>query len=298
MLSFVLLVSALLGSYSTAQSSSAEITVTEEVARQHLLNYVAPVYPPIAKAAHVIGEVRLAITIDRKGRVSKAETLSGPAMLEAASIDAVKQWTFTSFDSPGPVKTEISVKFELPSPEGTPTKAQQQAEQEYFPLSDKCSNALRSGDHSGALNFCKQALEKAVAGGEFTDSDKLGITNAHQAYGHALLDAGKLQEALAEENTAVDEAKRCLTNTDQEYGMPFFWRAMVEAQIGTPDKALADMEIAEDSQRRAIKNLPDMKKIYSGYLASMLKRHASWLDQLGRHSEADKLRAEAASLQI
>jgi hypothetical protein len=139
-------------------------------------------------------------------------------------------------------------------------------------------------------------LGKAVAGGEFTDSDKLGITNAHQAYGHALLDAGKLQEALSEENAAVDEAKKCLTNTDQEYGMPFFWRAMVEAQMRLPDQALADMDIAEDSQRRAIKSLPDMKKMYSGYLASMLRRHAAWLDQLGRHAEAEKLRVEAASL--
>jgi TonB family protein len=116
MLSLVFLVSVLLGSNFPVQDTSTATSVSEDVARQHLLNYVDPVYPPIAKAAHITGEVLLSVTIDSRGHVFKAETLSGPAMLMAASIDAVKQWTFSPFDSTGPIKTEISIKFEIPSP--------------------------------------------------------------------------------------------------------------------------------------------------------------------------------------
>jgi lipopolysaccharide biosynthesis regulator YciM len=78
--------------------------------------------------------------------------------------------------------------------------------------------------------------------------------------------------------------------------MPFCWRAIVEARLGQVDAALADFNIAEETHRKAIHHLPEMKKNYSAYLASILKQHAALLDQLGRPADAEKLRAEAAAL--
>lgn len=69
-----------------------------------------------------------------------------------------------------------------------------------------------------------------------------------------------------------------------------------DAWLGQDDAALADFTIAEETHRRAIMNLPGMKKMYSKYLAEILKIHAALLDRMGRISEAAKLRAEAVSL--
>jgi hypothetical protein len=71
---------------------------------------------------------------------------------------------------------------------------------------------------------------------------------------------------------------------------------MAEARLGQADATFADLQIAEETHRRAIANLPDMKKPYSQTLASILRTHANFLDQVGRTEEAAKLRAEADSL--
>jgi tetratricopeptide (TPR) repeat protein len=108
--------------------------------------------------------------------------------------------------------------------------------------------------------------------------------------------AGRAQEALDQENLAIAEAKKCLTDKDEEYATPFVWRAIVEANLGQGDPALADFQTAEETYRRAIAHLPDMKKIYGQNLASTLKTHATLLDMMGRPADAEKLRAEAAAL--
>jgi hypothetical protein len=71
---------------------------------------------------------------------------------------------------------------------------------------------------------------------------------------------------------------------------------MAEARLGQADATFADLQIAEETHRKAIKNLPEMKKSYGQTLASILRTHANFLEQLGRKEEAAKLRAEADSL--
>jgi len=274
-------------------------TVSEQDSISHLKVHSDPIYPPIAKAAHISGDVHLAVTIEADGKVSGVKTISGPAMLMGAAIDAVKSWTYAPFEVAGTaerVTTEVTVPFVLPKPKTELTKAQLQAEQATFPLEDKCRTALRAADHEAAVTACSQALDMALIAGDITNSDQLSLLDAHEMYGHALLVVGQLSKALSEENAAIEEAKKCLTDTDQEYGTPFYWRAMIEAASGQADAAFVDIKIAEDSQRRAIQHLPSMKEIYGRYLASMLRQHAAWLDQMGKSAEANTLRTEAASL--
>jgi TonB family protein len=51
-------------------------------------------YPPIARAAHVSGDVRLRLMIRRDGTVDSVQVLDGPPMLLAGSISAAKSLTF------------------------------------------------------------------------------------------------------------------------------------------------------------------------------------------------------------
>ena len=49
-----------------------------------------PVYPPIAKATGTQGTVVLQATISRNGTIENLRVVSGPAMLQQAAMDAVK----------------------------------------------------------------------------------------------------------------------------------------------------------------------------------------------------------------
>ena len=279
------------------QGDFAPRTVSEAEARQRLSQKVDPVYPPIAAAARIQGEVGISVLIDASGKVASEKAVSGPAMLQQAAMDAVKKWQFEPFTTNGvseSVKTVLTIPFQLEGPKLTPE--QEKAAQAWFPLSDKCRTALRAQNTEDSLNLCKQALDMSFKAGDLTSSDQLGRLNSHQLYGHALLMAGRTQEALDQENLAIAEARKCLTDTDEEYATPFVWRAVVETNLGQSDSALADFQVAEETYRRAIAHLPDMKKIYSRDLASTLRTHAALLDAMGRPADAEKLRAEAAAL--
>jgi TonB family protein len=286
-----------LASVATGQTGPQPIDV--DTAQKHLLNHPDPLYPPIAKAARVQGTVEVNVVIGADGKVKEEHILSGPPMLQEAALDAVRKWTFTPFKMNGgivAVTATFEIPFQIDKPGEGPTKEQEEAAQAWFPISTQCRNALQTKSGPDSINFCKQALDLAVKAGSTNSSDQIGMMLSHQYYGHALLLAGRLNDALAEENEAVDETKRWRKDTDQEYAMPFFWRAMVEVALGQADAAFADLQIAEETHRRAIVHLPEMKQMYSQYLASILRQHAALLEQLGRTEEATKLRTEAASL--
>jgi TonB family protein len=91
-----------------------------------LTTRVAPVYPPAAKAARVQGTVSLQALIGKDGQVMKVHVISGPAMLQRAALDAVKQWIYKPYvlnGKPVEVLTKVNVIFTLgdkPQPIQTP----------------------------------------------------------------------------------------------------------------------------------------------------------------------------------
>ena len=76
----------------------------------------APVYPPIARAARVQGVVILEATISEDGAVRDVRVLRSIPLLDAAAVDAVKQWRFTPTllnGQPVPVVMTVTVGFTL-----------------------------------------------------------------------------------------------------------------------------------------------------------------------------------------
>ena len=73
-----------------------------------------PVYPPIAKAAHVQGTVILHAVISKTGTIEKLTPVSGPQMLQGAAMDAVSRWKYKPYilnGEPVEVDTTINVNF-------------------------------------------------------------------------------------------------------------------------------------------------------------------------------------------
>jgi tetratricopeptide (TPR) repeat protein len=220
-------------------------------------------------------------------------------MLQQAALDAVKNWRFTPFQVNGlntQVGTKLTIPFHIDKPGEGPTAEQDKAAQAWFPLSDKCRSALKAQNVQDSIDLCKQALDMSYKAGDMNSSDQLGRVESLQQYGRALVFGQRAQEAMEQENLAVQEAKRCLKDTDQEFAMPFYWRAIAEANLGQEDAALADFQFSEDTHRKAIAHLPEMKEMYGKYLSTILKTHAALLDRLGRPSDAAKLRTEAGAL--
>ena len=77
---------------------------------------VRPVYPAIAQSARVQGVVIVEATIGPDGRVAEAKVLRSIPLLDAAALDAVRQWQFTPTLLNGqavPVIMTVTVNFTL-----------------------------------------------------------------------------------------------------------------------------------------------------------------------------------------
>ncbi len=81
-----------------------------------LLEQTTPVYPPIAKAAHIQGTVVLHAIIGKDGTIQQLQYISGPAMLTQAAMSAVREWRYRPYllnGQPVEVDTTISFTFTL-----------------------------------------------------------------------------------------------------------------------------------------------------------------------------------------
>jgi TonB family protein len=72
---------------------------------------IAPIYPPIAKAAHVSGDVMLLITLEHDGSVSHAQMIRGPEMLKESAVTFVKGWKANEYG--GSRACPVTIRYEL-----------------------------------------------------------------------------------------------------------------------------------------------------------------------------------------
>jgi len=103
-----------------AVAGPRKITISTGVAVGMLKTKIDPVYPAEALKQHVSGTVVLGATISTKGLVESLRVISGPASLQQAALDAVRQWSYRPYllnDAPVEVETSVNVVF-VPRPWG------------------------------------------------------------------------------------------------------------------------------------------------------------------------------------
>jgi TonB family protein len=79
--------------------SCAAVQTTAQVAplpqeQVVLSNLSPPIYPPLARAARVSGDVEIAVRIRQDGSLESAEVVRGHPLLKAAAIDSARQSKF------------------------------------------------------------------------------------------------------------------------------------------------------------------------------------------------------------
>jgi len=80
------------------------------------LSKPTPLYPPIARQAHISGTVVLQATISKQGTIENLHVVSGHPMLVQSALQAVRQWRYKPYylnGEPVEVETTINVNFNL-----------------------------------------------------------------------------------------------------------------------------------------------------------------------------------------
>ncbi len=94
------------------------VRISQGVTKGLLIHKQEPVYPTLARAARVQGEVVLSAIINTNGQIQNLQLVSGHPMLVPAAIAAVKQWRYKPYllnGQPVEVETTITVIFSLSS---------------------------------------------------------------------------------------------------------------------------------------------------------------------------------------
>ncbi len=79
-----------------------------------VIRNVKPIYPAIALAAGIEGDVVLQAEIGKDGRIENLRAVSGNPLLIKAALDAVQQWRYRPYllnGGPVEVETQITVRF-------------------------------------------------------------------------------------------------------------------------------------------------------------------------------------------
>lgn len=100
----------------SALTPENSVTPSAPLTPARLLSSVQPIYPSLAKQAHIEGNVTIEAQIDTSGRVAGMKVLSGPHVLREAATSAVAKWKFQPAqlgDRPTPISVILTVRFLL-----------------------------------------------------------------------------------------------------------------------------------------------------------------------------------------
>lgn len=92
------------------------VRVSSGVQEAKRINYVEPVFPPLAKQARISGTVQLEAIIARDGTIQNLRVVGGHPLLVQSAVQAVQQWRYEPTllnNEPVEVVTQINVIFKL-----------------------------------------------------------------------------------------------------------------------------------------------------------------------------------------
>src|SRR5271170_6355015 len=104
---FALLLLIASGAWSAAraQTGVAQTTAPFEAQRFDVVpdSVYPPVYPPLARQARIMGDVKVLVGVRQDGSVASAEVVSGHPMLKQAALDSAQRSTFLCRECKGAV---------------------------------------------------------------------------------------------------------------------------------------------------------------------------------------------------
>jgi len=286
----------------------AQEELSQEQIASHLMTWVAPVYPAIAQAAQVQGDVVFKIELGPDGLVRSRKVVSGPPMLRQATSDAVKQWRYQPFhdgDAAIAVTGNVLVRFTLADKpavhtphESTangswsttvafppPDNPDEEIANRFEPVWNTCSGGVIA--HMSSTDVAEACKKAAAIAEEFpTDRRYIERREADVYAAIAFANVRDLQTALTYAGKAVDVVK--LGHDGNSGGeAAYSISGQLRAYSGDMKGGDEDMSIAEDFGRKG--SSPEVLK-------RDLQFHADLLNRMNRPKEAQAKLDEAAKL--
>jgi len=305
------------------------LQVNAGMIQKHIDHQVFPIYPPIAKAARVQGTVVVDLRIGTTGKIESLKAVSGPAMLQQAAIDCLKEWTFRPFEKDGvPVVATgpYNIIFTLgdqsnttvgQGPPSSPSSASS-ASVKTVTVHVLSDNVATGPDEELNKKFddADDACKKGVLARQFNDTtvahckeagelvEKLPMDANHVARRSAFVyaatayaDVGDFKGALPWADKAVDVVKLGFDDASGS-SAAYSTKGNVEGLLGDLSAADRDLTQAEDFSRKGIawveKEAPSLRMEYVRPFVRDLQFHAKVLQALGRLDDARKKLDEAA----
>jgi TonB family protein len=89
---------------------SAPVLLSQELPRK-VIAKTLPAIPPMARKIHLVGKVKLELTVAANGSVASAKMVGGSPVFEQNAIAAAKQWKFER--SENETKEMIVMDFQI-----------------------------------------------------------------------------------------------------------------------------------------------------------------------------------------
>jgi len=214
----------------------AAIVVQPDKAEQNLIKKVAPVYPTLAKQAHLQGKVQVRLIISKTGTVESVNVRNGHPLFVQAAIDAVKQWRYTPFvvdGQPVEVQIDIDVPFSFGISEAD-YKKEQQASDDYFKQADNCRRLVQQKQYMDAETSCMTAVQLV----EKLPPDRQNERRmAYELLGHSLFFQRKFADALSLYQQELEVAQGNLEPYEAE--LAYAYRDVAHSLHATGDLAQA-----------------------------------------------------------
>jgi len=177
---------------------------------------VEPVYPPLAKAARVSGQVVVEVTVDEKGDVLSARAVSGHALLKDSAISAARGWKFQPTTLSGtPVKVIGSITFNFTLPVTPDPLAELEKSVKRSP------NSAQTHFELGSAYLKHSRYEQASRELKESIRIKPDFSEAHCKLGMSYRELGRYEEAAA--------ALRRAISLNPEYAEAILESAMIAA---------------------------------------------------------------------
>lgn len=92
------------------------VRISSGISQGMLLTPIRPIYPSIARAAGIQGTVVVEAIISTAGTIESAHVVSGPPMLQAAAVEAIRAARYRPYrlnGEPTAVQTTFTVNFRM-----------------------------------------------------------------------------------------------------------------------------------------------------------------------------------------
>ncbi|HKD14950.1 MAG TPA: TonB family protein [Candidatus Angelobacter sp.] len=267
-----------------AQESPSVLRITAAAAEQNVLKKVEPVYPEMARIAHVEGRVIVGIIISPEGKVSSERAISGHPILIQSVMVAVNQWEYRPYLLEGKLRA-VTALVRVPFSLGH-TPKEDPGFTAYDEQETKCQVLLDRQSYASAQQVCAplpELAEKAT----FRSDIAYGLS------GRAYFRAANFHDALVAWQHQLAITKDW--HPSSESGEAYFNVARALQATGDLNGARSHYEHAVNNFESLHHDIPESNAIVE-HLRIVLQNYASLLRQMGNKEKAEAMEKKAEAI--